>query len=273
MPNTSEAHPITKEMISLTKELQAIPELETFHLGGGTALTISFSHRISDDIDLISSKSYSKEEIKALITTISNHFGDRVKGKISLNDQGGTPDNLLFIRLYIEPEPSKDPIKVELIQNVYCKGLEPETKDGIRLIPLELISVFKLAAANDRAANKDIYDMYFLTKGSEAALYNICRDFDQYKSHILANPEKVSLFDQRINETPLLTDPSPLRTFEDKKLQSLESPKLPMHSNHNVVPINGNSPIRVAQSQYRMKINALYGRLGVPRPKPRGMGS
>lgn len=274
MSSTESQKPISEDMVLLCKELQAVPILDSFYLGGGTALAMYLKHRESNDIDLISSKALTKKEIFGIIDELNKHFGNRI-GKIFLNDidENGTPipDNLLFIRCFIQMEKSSKTIMVELIQNVYCNNLDPIVKNDIKVLPIELIAILKMAAAIDRAANKDIYDMYFLTKNNRTALQTICENFDQYKQHILDNKEKISLFDQLIIQTPIIKDPSPLFTFEHKKKSIAQSLKLPMHSNHEVKPINGNCNYQVAASQFRIAINNLFLDLGIELPNQKGI--
>jgi hypothetical protein len=266
---------ITKEMVLLCKELQAIPKFESFYLGGGTGLALYFNHRQSDDLDLISSSAFSKEELFELKKELEDHFSNRLVGKIEINDldDNGKPvtDNLLFLRFMTRTNETSEPIKVEMIQNVYQNNRQPIIKSEIKVLPVELIGVLKMAAANERAANKDIYDMHFLTKDGGNTLMKICKNYDTYKQYILTHPDKVSLFDQRINSTPICEDPSLLLTFENKRSFRRESVKMPMHSNHEINPLNGNCSIQVAKSQYRMKINSLYNQLGIKKPMQRGM--
>jgi hypothetical protein len=49
---------ITAKTFKLIQQLQALPELEGFHLVGGTALALQMGHRSSVDIDLFSQKDF-----------------------------------------------------------------------------------------------------------------------------------------------------------------------------------------------------------------------
>lgn len=137
----------------------------------------------------MSSQAHSKNEMLKIIDEIGEYFGDRLQGKININDINKdweeAPDNLLFLRFYVKPDNKATAVKVELLQNIYCMELEPIEYDGLRILPIRLIAILKLAAANDRAANKDIYDMYFLTTGDRNSLFNICQDYDNYKNTFL----------------------------------------------------------------------------------------
>ena len=58
---------------ALLEELQALPQLNSFYLVGGTALSLKFGHRISVDLDLFCSE---KIEIHQIIELLSVHFKD-----------------------------------------------------------------------------------------------------------------------------------------------------------------------------------------------------
>ena len=45
---------VSPELLSIIKELQALPCLKDFALAGGTNLALRYNHRKSEDIDLFS---------------------------------------------------------------------------------------------------------------------------------------------------------------------------------------------------------------------------
>ena len=57
---------------SLLKQLMEMPELQDFHLVGGTALSLLYGHRMSVDLDLFSNKPFENENI---IDILSTKFG------------------------------------------------------------------------------------------------------------------------------------------------------------------------------------------------------
>ena len=75
MSSTKSQKPISEDMVLLCKELQAIPILDSFYLGGGTALAMYLKHRESNDIDLISSKAHTKKDIFCIEDELNKHFG------------------------------------------------------------------------------------------------------------------------------------------------------------------------------------------------------
>ena len=58
---------VTPHTFSILEKLLSLPELEHFALVGGTALSLLYGHRISDDLDLFSIDKFENEKInKAL---------------------------------------------------------------------------------------------------------------------------------------------------------------------------------------------------------------
>jgi len=53
--------------LSLLKRLMAIPELRSFCLVGGTALSLKFGHRKSIDLDLFSPEEFKNSDITGLL--------------------------------------------------------------------------------------------------------------------------------------------------------------------------------------------------------------
>ena len=69
---------------SLLKKLMEIPELKDFYLVGGTALSLMYGHRISEDLDLFSTAKFDNLAIsdslvanfkEKLDIRTSSHFG------------------------------------------------------------------------------------------------------------------------------------------------------------------------------------------------------
>ena len=63
---------IHERTLALLKELMKVAELKKFSLVGGTALSLEFGHRISDDIDLFIEEDFDKQEI---IIALREKFG------------------------------------------------------------------------------------------------------------------------------------------------------------------------------------------------------
>ena len=60
---------------SVLKQLMTIPELQEFHLVGGTALSLMYGHRMSIDLDLFSTSNFNNDVIK---DSLIKHFKESV---------------------------------------------------------------------------------------------------------------------------------------------------------------------------------------------------
>ncbi|MEN9523032.1 MAG: hypothetical protein RL065_1409 [Bacteroidota bacterium] len=135
---------IAPATFALTQELQALPELEGFHLVGGTSLALQLGHRNSIDIDLFTHHEFNTN---SLVDMLKN------KGfKIEVSFQKG---NALLS--YINN------IKVDFIRHNYPYIKPPITEEGITYLSMEDICAMKINAIHDSGKRlKDFIDIYFL---------------------------------------------------------------------------------------------------------------
>ena len=134
---------IAPETFKLTQQLQALPELEDFHLVGGTSLALQLGHRNSIDIDLFS----------------QNDFDDKtqmdfIKRNFEFKEVYNRPNTIIgFV----------NGIKVDFITHNYPYVLPPITEDGITFLSKEDIAAMKLNAIYHSGKRlKDFIDIYFL---------------------------------------------------------------------------------------------------------------
>ncbi|PXY46503.1 nucleotidyl transferase AbiEii/AbiGii toxin family protein [Flavobacterium hydrophilum] len=149
---------VSQDILKTISELQTLPSLSAFALGGGTNLALQFNHRISDDIDLFCPDIIGREGFQKIQKEVSDYYGNkagRFDNPCDINDQ------FIFLRFFINTD-SGSVLKVELLQNM--KNIYPiEIKDNIRLLSKTDIGLFKLVSASNRATKKDIYDLDFIT--------------------------------------------------------------------------------------------------------------
>jgi Nucleotidyl transferase AbiEii toxin, Type IV TA system len=136
---------ITPECLACLKRLMDIPELNHFYLVGGTALSLRYGHRRSDDIDLFSEVEFDNTELEKLIRF---YFIEKESTDFSHVPFG--------IFCYI------DDIKVD-----FMKWSEPwigslELVEGIRMAGDNDIFPMKMQAAMTRGAKKDFFDIALL---------------------------------------------------------------------------------------------------------------
>jgi hypothetical protein len=75
---------VTPAIIKAIIELQSLPTISKFTLGGGTNLALQFNHRVSDDIDLFCNETIGKEGFKNIENEVKNYFVLKLKALIIL---------------------------------------------------------------------------------------------------------------------------------------------------------------------------------------------
>ena len=149
---------MTETLLTLIRELQAVEQLYSFSLAGGTNLAIRFNHRKSIDIDLFTNCIIGAQGWRDIEQSLRKKYGRAVLFCDVINEDLG--DQFCFLRALIQKDGEQ--IKVDMIQNV--QRLDPiETLNGINLFSIRDIGLYKLMAASNRFAKKDIYDLDLIT--------------------------------------------------------------------------------------------------------------
>ena len=129
--------------LSLLEELMALPELGSFSLVGGTALSLRYGHRSSVDLDLFYHETF---DFDGIISTLQKRFNTRVVYKQQPTGFG--------IFSFI------DQIKVDIIHYPHPL-IEAITEiEGIRMYSVADISAMKIQAILGRAKKKDFWDLF-----------------------------------------------------------------------------------------------------------------
>lgn len=136
---------VTPQCMACLKRLMEIPELGHFYLVGGTALSLRYGHRSSEDIDLFTDKDFDNSELEKIVRF---YFIDQQTRDFTHTSFG------IFVFL--------GEIKVDFMKwNEEWIGL-PEYIEGIRLASDKDIYAMKLQAAMTRRAKKDFFDIALL---------------------------------------------------------------------------------------------------------------
>ena len=130
---------------SLLKELMALPSLQPFSLVGGTALSLRYGHRSSDDLDLFFHEKFDQPQ---LVDTLENAFNQRFVYKQQHTHFGV----FCFI----------DDIKVDLVHFPHLPISAIEVEEGIRFYSSADIAAMKIQAILGRGKKKDFWDLYEL---------------------------------------------------------------------------------------------------------------
>ena len=252
----SAVSPLLKKTIL---ELQNLPSIAQFALGGGTNLALRYNHRISVDIDFIAPIIIGRLGFDKIIAEAENLYGKKHVNIMLLNTQ--LDDQFLFLKMFISI--NDEVIKVEFLQNMKCL-FAPELFKEIRLIHKIDIGLFKLMSASNRFAKKDIYDLDYIT--DEIHLVELFHHF-KIKSEKFNLPEHQTIFDLDIEINPI-DKPELLLEF-DKAKSPLQN--RPSHT-HDRIEISESSKTWIeAKISWRAKVRRLYEHLGKDFPGPKGI--
>ncbi|TAG58017.1 MAG: hypothetical protein EAZ27_01880 [Cytophagales bacterium] len=127
---------------SLLKQLMDIPELQDFYLVGGTALSLLYGHRISEDLDMFCTSPFNNTLI---VNTLESIYQQKFKYRITNPSFG--------IFGYI------DNVKVDMIRFPHPLIKPTIEIEGIRLFAPEDIIAMKVQAVLGRAKKKDFWDI------------------------------------------------------------------------------------------------------------------
>ena len=132
---------------ALLKQLLDMPELASFSLVGGTALSLVYGHRISIDLDLFSDIKFDQNIV---INALRQKFteGFIYEGKF----------NHFGIFCFVEN------VKVDLVPFRHPLIRPIQVIDGIRMFSLEDIAAMKIQAILGRGKKKDFWDIAELFK-------------------------------------------------------------------------------------------------------------
>lgn len=132
---------------SILKQLMELPELNEFSLVGGTALSLLYGHRKSEDLDLFCAKTFDNNVVvNALEKKFKESFVNR------------TTNPRFGIFGFIEK------LKIDIIRHPHPLIRKEFLIDGIRMFSPEDIIAMKIQAVLGRAKKKDFWDIAELLK-------------------------------------------------------------------------------------------------------------
>ena len=137
---------IHTDTFELLQELSATEHLSAFALAGGTSLALQLGHRISIDLDFLSTQEF---DSNALLETLNVQFdiGNGAMGKNSA---------AMFANY------KNTCIKTDFLCHNYSLLMPINNVEGVNIYSLEDIAAMKLNAIANRGAKKDFYDIYSL---------------------------------------------------------------------------------------------------------------
>lgn len=137
---------IHTDTFELLQKLSATEPLSSFALAGGTALALQLGHRISIDLDFLSTHEF---ESDVLLETLGLQFDIE-------NCATGKNSAAMFIKF------KETCIKTDFLRHNYSLLKPINNVEGVKIYALEDIAAMKLNAIANRGAKKDFYDIYSL---------------------------------------------------------------------------------------------------------------
>ena len=245
---------VSAELLQTIKELQSLPSLTHAILGGGTNLAIRFSHRQSIDIDFFFSGIIGKAGFLEIEKQVKDYYKDRIFGLSYPCDES---DQFTFMRFFVRIN-GGNAIKVELMQNANFVDVIEELQ-GVRMASICDIGLLKLMAVANRASQKDVYDLDYIT---ELVPLAELMDLLKSKREKFCSDQHKTIFDLDGEISPI-ENPLLLLKFEETALVSQSRPG---HAEHRVVPMKTQKNWQVARSSYRSKIRKYFGQKGIDFP-------
>ncbi|MCL9804893.1 nucleotidyl transferase AbiEii/AbiGii toxin family protein [Flavobacterium amniphilum] len=232
---------ISNELETTIKELQQLDSLNSFYLAGGSNLAIRYSHRESIDIDLFCENIIGVSGFELIEKEIKETFKDRV---LSITYPTKQNDELVFLRTIIST--NKTNIKVEIIQGF--KLFNPiELINEIRLASEIDIGLFKLDSITNRYAEKDLYDLDYITENRNHSLNKLMELYEKRKSYYIEN-EINTIFSLSNEYCPI--ENTELLILENHKK---DKERIPFHSESKLK--NNKTLLTYHKSNWKIKVN------------------
>ena len=168
--------------------MMEIPELNSFGLVGGTALSLKFGHRISDDLDLFSTAEFENEIV---IQSLKREFGDT----FIVEDKPPRFGIFCFLK----------GIKVDIVRHPHPLLRPIEVIDGVRFFSNEDIIAMKVPAILGRGKKKDFWDIAELLQHySVRNFIDFHREKYARQNLLISAPQAMTFFvDAEESDTPV----------------------------------------------------------------------
>ena len=131
--------------VSLLRALLTLPELESFYLAGGTALSLQLGLRVSVDFDFFAERRFNADAVCAAIKELC-------------------PSTRVIFQDVDTCDLMVDGIQVSLFRYPYPLCEEPVRGNGpldrLSMASVSDIAAMKLSAIGSRGSRKDFYDLY-----------------------------------------------------------------------------------------------------------------
>ncbi len=253
----SDNQAVSQELLETIHELQQLSSLSEFALAGGTNLALRFGHRISVDIDLFAPSMIGIKGLEKIREQIKKFYGERILSSQLINDD--LADQYCFARILIKTKTGQ--IKVEIMQNVPLLD-EFEIWNGIRMVTVKDIGVFKLKSLCSRMAKKDGYDLDLITDHEGYSLEELLDKYHEKETSFSSEADEW-VFDLDEHPNPV-ADPNALLAFDETDYRSADN--RPMHSDDQLNIVPPARLYRAAKSSLRRKVRDYMRKKGFELP-------
>jgi len=215
----------------VTEALENIKSLEIFndshlHFIGGTALAYYLNHRISEDIDIISTEPLPYKTIIPVITGMGGHKL-RDENIVALRLAGLFPDEYMlkfnFHGVKLEFFRASMPLQKQIIRNaITSKYLDA----NLNILDIKSIAKLKLIALLSRNKSRDLYDFKVILEKNVLTEQEILDILIEAKPNLKTLKELHSFIETleipNDDETVYLNEKNPINlTFEEIKVDTL----------------------------------------------------
>ena len=219
--------------VSVKEALERVKSLEIFNDGtglyfiGGTALAYYLDHRISEDIDIISTERLPHKEIISMVTSIGG-IKLRDENAVALRMAGLVPDeymlkfNLDGVKL--EFFRASTPLQIKILKSAKASTYLEGT---LNILDVKSISKLKLIALLSRNKSRDLFDFKVMLEENILTADEILEITIQTK-YQLETMDSLYTFIENIeepkdDEVVYLDEEQPINlSFEEIKLGTLE---------------------------------------------------
>jgi len=240
---------VSESLLKVIVELQQLPALQGSTLGGGTNLAVRYGHRRSYDIDLFFPDIIGRNGYEAILKEVSAFYKGAIFGvdyPCNINDQ------FMFLRFYVRQV--DEAVKVEVLQNMQTYDT-PEMINGVSLMSEQDIGMLKLITVSNRANQKDVYDLDYITDRLPLS-YLMAKLAGKNKLYSEEHHKSIFKLD---DEYSPVDEPELLLKFDMVGHGNLARPG---HSNPRVDLLEDSKKWLVARSSWRRKVRAYFTEIG-----------
>ncbi len=165
---------MTSEILDLLKKLEDNVMFRDFYFVGGTALSYYLNHRISYDLDFVSTVKLNSTLLKSLVIKYDAHFIPDVHASSFRINTGNRLDaykmmfNIDGIKEFFYPN---DPIRDQIVLEYKDKAIS--LNKNTKILPIEALAKLKLLALFRRNKIRDLFDIYALLDQKKISVEDI----------------------------------------------------------------------------------------------------